>query len=200
MVVERASSPADVAVPADVVVRAERAVRAVPAESSGALPAEPASLLDTPICRRRALQVIGLTVAGGAVATFVAGCEPPPPYWAVLEVDPAALEPGVPAQLPFSGTKVDGTAAEGVLYVVKGADGSLVVYDPHCTHQRCAYDWDDGKDLFLCQCHDAAFDVEGAVRYGPPKLPLVRLPTRPVDGGIEVEVPGDIGHAPGEDG
>ncbi|MGD2109438.1 MAG: Rieske (2Fe-2S) protein [Phycisphaerae bacterium] len=41
-----------------------------------------------------------------------------------------------------------------------------------CTHLGCLVKWDTDKREFLCPCHAAVFDSDGAVVSGPPPAPL----------------------------
>jgi cytochrome b6-f complex iron-sulfur subunit len=41
-----------------------------------------------------------------------------------------------------------------------------------CTHLGCIVYWDRDKKIFPCPCHDAYFDLNGAVISGPPPSPL----------------------------
>jgi menaquinol-cytochrome c reductase iron-sulfur subunit len=141
--------------------------------------------------RRRALAVIGSTVAGlvvidacGSAATPVAS------GWVPADVDPSTLAAGEPAQVQFSGT-VSGTPVAGSAWLVTSASGDLVAFDPRCTHAGCAFEWTD-QDRYACLCHDAFFAPDGAVISGPPPRPLDRFGVREVDGRVELEVPADF--------
>jgi Rieske Fe-S protein len=41
-----------------------------------------------------------------------------------------------------------------------------------CTHLGCRVRWNDEQKLFLCPCHDGAFNPDGTVSYGPPPRSL----------------------------
>jgi Rieske Fe-S protein len=150
------------------------------------------SPLAVPIGRRRALVVIGSSVAG---LVLVEGCgssatTPAPRGWVAADVDPAMLEVDKPVPVRFSGT-VGGSAVAGSAWLVKHSSGDLVAFDPRCTHAQCAYDaTDDGR--FACLCHEAFFDLEGTVLSGPPPRALDRFGVRETDGRIELEVPADF--------
>lgn len=76
-----------------------------------------------------------------------------------------------------------------------GTDMGFVAYLSKCTHLGCqvylskgrtpAGDFPDG--VIYCPCHQGAFDpFRGArVVYGPPPLPLPKVPLRVVDGRVE---------------
>lgn len=77
------------------------------------------------------------------------------------------------------------TASEGVWVVTK--DGkNFTVFDPHCTHLRCPYYWNEQKKEFDCPCHSGVFDIDGNVVSGPPPRPLDKLEFTIVNGEIEV--------------
>jgi cytochrome b6-f complex iron-sulfur subunit len=130
------------------------------------------------IPRRRALVVIGMgVVAVGVTPLALAGCGPPPvPVDVTVDLDPATLPVDEPTVVTFDVPQPDGSIRQGSAWFVRKPDDSLVVYDPRCTHQRCVYAWADVDEKFVCACHEAAFDIEGAVLYGPPPAPLTRLP------------------------
>jgi Rieske Fe-S protein len=157
-------------------------------------PVRPASPLRVPMCRRRALLVIGGTVAAaGALPAFLAACsgEPAPTAWVATDATAADLDPGAPVEVPFAGTTAAGDDLIGVAWLVAQADGSIVAFDPRCTHQACEYAWAEGPGRFECACHEAAFTVDGDVLYGPPPRPLTRFDVRVSGGAIELAVPED---------
>jgi Rieske Fe-S protein len=167
----------------------------MPAESAlhPAVDAAPLSPLATPIGRRRALAVIGSSVAG---LVLLEACGPgtsattAPTGWVAADVDPSTLVEDQPASVPFSGT-VGGATVAGTAWLVKEQSGDLVAFDPRCTHAQCAYEpTDDAR--FSCLCHHAFFDLQGTVLSGPPPRPLDRFAVREVDGRIELEVPADF--------
>jgi quinol---cytochrome c reductase iron-sulfur subunit, bacillus type len=146
------------------------------------------------ISRRRAIQLICTSVIVAAVLPLEAcSSAPAPSVWVTLEVDSATLTPDLPVQAAFSLPSTTGGAAEQrTLWLVKQAGGSLVAFDPRCTHLGCAYAWTAADDAFDCRCHKARFDVDGRVLSGPPPRPLDRFPTRVAAGALQAQVPGDL--------
>jgi menaquinol-cytochrome c reductase iron-sulfur subunit len=71
---------------------------------------------------------------------------------------------------------------EEVVWVRKKKDGSVIVFDTHCTHLGCAVSWDSADKKFKCPCHGGVFDANGKRIEGPPPSPLHRYETR-VDNG-----------------
>ena len=149
------------------------------------------SPLATQISRRRALAVIGTSVAA---MVFLDACGPGaasvPRGWVPADVDLATLAPDQPVPVRFAGT-VGGSAVAGSAWLVRRSAGDLVAFDPRCTHAQCAYDWTD-QARFACLCHAGLFRVDGTVISGPPPRPLERFGVREADGSIELEVPADF--------
>ena len=56
------------------------------------------------------------------------------------------------------------------------------VFSNICTHLSCRVKWSDGDRLYLCPCHDAAFDENGQVVSGPPPRELWEYPNKIEDG------------------
>jgi Rieske Fe-S protein len=149
------------------------------------------SLLSRPIDRRRALTVIGSSVAGLVVLeACVPGGTPAPRGWVAADVDPSTLELDVPVPVRFSGL-VSGTSVAGSAWLVLRTANELVAFDPRCPHAQCAYEWND-EATFSCLCHEAFFDLDGNVLSGPPNRPLDEYRVREVDGRIELYVPADF--------
>lgn len=61
------------------------------------------------------------------------------------------------------------------IWVRKKTDGSVVVFEPHCTHLGCAYEWKQEVKQFHCPCHGGKFNAEGDRIDGPPPRPLDRF-------------------------
>ncbi len=84
---------------------------------------------------------------------------------------------GVPTFVRFEERMPDAwvitTESEGVWVSTK--DGkNFILFDPHCTHLRCPFYWDEQKRVFVCPCHGGEFDIDGKVLAGPPPRPLDR--------------------------
>jgi Rieske Fe-S protein len=151
----------------------------------------PRALLSTPIGRRRALAVIGSSVAGIVLLEGCgAGATPVPGGWLPADVDPTTLEADTPVPVRFGGP-VGGVSIAGSAWLVRRAAGELVAFDPRCPHARCAYEWTD-EAKFSCLCHHALFDLDGKVLSGPPPRPLDKFPVREIDGRIEIYLPADF--------
>ncbi|MCY3552808.1 MAG: ubiquinol-cytochrome c reductase iron-sulfur subunit [Candidatus Poribacteria bacterium] len=69
------------------------------------------------------------------------------------------------------------------VYVTDTGNGEWSVFSRTCSHLGCLVRWDEKQDSFLCPCHGAIFDKNGAVVAGPPPEPLQKLETK-VEAGI----------------
>ena len=91
--------------------------------------------------------------------------------------DVTRLAPDTPVEMTFRHNRVDGwkvISEKSTAWVVKSANSQITAFGPQCTHLGCAYHWDDGKDEFLCPCHNSIFGVDGSVKAGPAPRPLDR--------------------------
>jgi len=153
-----------------------------------------------PIGRRRALIVLGGTIlaAGAGAALVLEGCgsvaTPVPTTWVPLAADPASLPVDAPVSVAFDLPAGTGgsSAGSGSTWLVRHADGSLVAFDPRCTHAACGYRWSEAEERFDCLCHKAAFSLDGTVLNGPPPRPLDRFPVRTTGSTVEIQVPEDL--------
>jgi Rieske Fe-S protein len=84
---------------------------------------------------------------------------------------------GPPTPFTFTQTKTNGwertTTSYGV-FVLRQSDADLIVLSNRCTHLSCRVAWHAETQTYNCPCHDAKFDIEGEVLYGPPPHPLDR--------------------------
>jgi nitrite reductase/ring-hydroxylating ferredoxin subunit len=159
--------------------------------STGAVPKGAVPKGAVPISRRRALAVIGSTVAGIVLLDACGSAAiSAPSGWVRADVNPSTLIPDQPVPVRFAGA-VGGATVAGSAWLVRRSAGDLVAFDPRCTHARCAYDWTD-QAQFACLCHKGFFRVDGSVISGPPPRPLDRFGARETDGRIELEVPADF--------
>jgi len=97
----------------------------------------------------------------------------------------ADLEAGVPKEIVYHRTRVDGwktTKEKTTTWVVKNGPQSAVAFSPACPHLGCIYHWEYEQGIFLCPCHDSAFGLDGKVLAGPAPRPLDRYESR-VEGG-----------------
>lgn len=60
--------------------------------------------------------------------------------------------------------------------VVNTAQGGVKAFSAICTHLGCVVEWNQGKQVILCPCHDGRFNpTTGAVISGPPPSPLAAI-------------------------
>lgn len=91
--------------------------------------------------------------------------------------DISRLTPNVPVEMVFRRNRVDGwkvISEKSTAWVVKRANEGVTAFGPQCTHLGCAYHWEDGKNEFICPCHNSVFAVDGRVISGPAPRPLDR--------------------------
>jgi menaquinol-cytochrome c reductase iron-sulfur subunit len=91
--------------------------------------------------------------------------------------DGTSLAPNAPTEMTFRRNRVDGwkvISEKSTAWVVKSADNRIVAFGPQCTHLGCAYHWDEGRNLFICPCHNSLFGMDGQVKAGPAPRPLDR--------------------------
>ncbi len=87
------------------------------------------------------------------------------------------LESGVPEQVRFHRTRVDGwrvTSESASAWVIRQSDGKIAAFSPRCTHLGCAYHWAAQRREFVCPCHGSRFAADGRVLAGPAPRPLDR--------------------------
>jgi Rieske Fe-S protein len=64
------------------------------------------------------------------------------------------------------------------VFLVKTGEADVAALDSTCTHLGCRVSWDAATRELRCPCHGGVYDSTGAVKAGPPPLPLTRLATR----------------------
>ncbi len=145
------------------------------------------------VSRRRFLGYASGAIAGGvALALSLPGIRYllTPALAKTTESNPINLGPvsqfdvNTPKAVSYETAVKDGWYVQSerrMAWVVKHEDGSLVVFDPHCTHLGCIVSWAD-RGLagnmgwnFYSPCHGGVFDIKGNVIAGPPPRPLDRI-------------------------
>jgi len=125
--------------------------------------------------------IMGLPIIGYIISPAVKGQELD--AWVSLGLlDNYSID--TPKLFTFTRTKVNGwertTNSYGV-YVLRKADGSVKVYSNVCTHLSCRVTYKENEKSFDCPCHDARFNLNGEVIYGPPPRPLDQYHETQVD-------------------
>ncbi len=147
---------------------------------------------------RRAFHLAVVYVLGGIIALFMAIptalylLVPPRPRkesgW-IDAGDVSQLAPGVPVELSFQESRLDGWRLETekkTAWVVKEADNKIVAFGPQCTHLACAYHWEMEAGRFICPCHGSNFSIDGKVLAGPAARPLDRYLTKLVNNRLQI--------------
>jgi menaquinol-cytochrome c reductase iron-sulfur subunit len=147
---------------------------------------------------RRAFHLAVVYVLGGIIALFMAIptalylLVPPKPRkesgW-IDAGDVSQLAPGVPVELSFQESRLDGWRLETekkTAWVVKEKDNKIVAFGPQCTHLACAYHWEMEVGRFVCPCHGSNFSIEGKVLAGPAPRPLDRYLTKLVNNRLQI--------------
>ena len=116
--------------------------------------------------------IMGIPIIGYIISPAVKGQELDD--W--VSVGPLENYPvSTPQLFTFTRTKVNGwertTNSFGV-YVLRNADGNVKVISNVCTHLSCRVTYKEETQSYDCPCHDAKFDINGEVLYGPPPRPL----------------------------
>jgi Rieske Fe-S protein len=93
-----------------------------------------------------------------------------------VSLGPLANYPlGEPTLYSFTRTVVNGweqtTNSYGV-FVLRESETQVKVLSNVCTHLSCRVNWSAESQTFNCPCHDAKFDINGQVVYGPPPRPM----------------------------
>ena len=75
---------------------------------------------------------------------------------------------GVPHPFSFTITKVNGwerTASNYGGFILRKSENpdDMTVLSSRCTHLSCSVNWNQETRKFACPCHDASFDINGAV-------------------------------------
>jgi menaquinol-cytochrome c reductase iron-sulfur subunit len=97
---------------------------------------------------------------------------------------------GEPTPFSFTQAKINGwertTNSYGV-YVLRQSDTDIKVFSNICTHLSCRVTWRADAQQYICPCHDARFDENGAVVTGPPPRPLDQYAYKIEDGKISIQ-------------
>lgn len=94
------------------------------------------------------------------------------------------LRDNEPTPVMLSVARLDGfreVINRRTIFLVKTGEAEVVAIDSTCTHLGCLVAWDPQAQLFKCPCHGGVYDRTGAVKDGPPPMPLNKIATR-VDG------------------
>jgi menaquinol-cytochrome c reductase iron-sulfur subunit len=76
--------------------------------------------------------------------------------------------------------------SEKPVYVMPPKDGAVRVLSPICPHLGCSIPWNEEKQEFVCPCHAAVFDKNGARVSGPAPRSMDDLETKIENGIVQV--------------
>ena len=84
---------------------------------------------------------------------------------------------GVPTPYAYTLTQVNGwerttTSHGGSVLRHSEDEDDILVLSNRCTHLSCRVSYKEETQTYDCPCHDAKFDIDGQVIYGPPPEPL----------------------------
>lgn len=112
-----------------------------------------------------------LKLSGGALGVLALGRGP-----LAFGAEPDWTEVGRETDFPL-GKPV--FLKEQLAFVVRREEG-LYGLSARCTHRGCTVTWSGAE--FVCPCHQARFDISGAVRADPARDALAILPAK-IEGG-----------------
>lgn len=92
-----------------------------------------------------------------------------------------------PIRIKVAIQKLTGWAATTEERTVFLLPGKNQVLSAICPHEGCEVLWEQDRNRFSCPCHDSFFTADGARISGPASRGLDTLPTRVVDGTIQVQ-------------
>ena len=149
---------------------------------------QPAGSPDPDAGRRRFLSGVVATIQGAIGATLaflLAGAAAAPAFgsrrthwWPAAPLDDLSEEP---TPITIRVTREDGytqVVDRQVVFLVKAGDGRVTALSSTCTHLGCRVSWHADEQVLKCPCHGGVFDRTGAVKAGPPPLPLPKVETR----------------------
>ena len=123
--------------------------------------------------------ILGVIGGGAALSSTVRRQEDWLPASALHD-----LSDNEPTPVTLSVVRLDGyrdAIDRRTIFLVKTGDSEVAAFDSRCTHLGCLVTWDPQAQVFKCPCHGGVYDRTGAVKDGPPPMPLVKVATR-VDG------------------
>jgi menaquinol-cytochrome c reductase iron-sulfur subunit len=76
--------------------------------------------------------------------------------------------------------------SEKPVYVLPGTNNNFRVLSPICPHLGCSIPWNEGKQQFICPCHVAVFNKDGARISGPAPRSMDDLEAKVENGTLKV--------------
>lgn len=78
------------------------------------------------------------------------------------------------------------SVSERLVYITKDTSGQLSALSAVCPHLGCSVQWQDSKNSFVCPCHGASYQANGARIGGPAARGMDTLETKVQDGKLLV--------------
>lgn len=134
-------------------------------------------------CTRR---TFNLVVCGAAVELFACGTS-------TTTLTPSGNQVTLsyaqfPALTAAGGSAVVDVQDKFPIAVVRTGDATAVALSATCTHQACILQFEASANQLHCNCHNADFDLTGAVLRGPTIIPLPVYGATPGPDGIVVDL------------
>lgn len=150
---------------------------------------EPGGLPANDAGRRRFLSGVIAVIQGLIAATlaFLLGGAATAPTFGTRRTNwwPAAplddLPENEPTPVTIRVTRDDGynqIVDRQVVFLIKTGEAQVTALSSTCTHLGCRVSWDAEAQLLKCPCHGGVFDRSGAVKAGPPPVPLPKIDAR----------------------
>ncbi len=117
--------------------------------------------------RRELLTAAAVTAAAACACVM---CDTSTLFAADPSTQPAPLDVGAKADYDKDGI-TDKFLKSDKVAIVRDS-GKIIALTGVCTHKGCTVG--SATDHFLCPCHKGQFALDGTVKMGPPKNPLVR--------------------------
>lgn len=167
-----------------------------PVEPPELPPAEP----EADESRRGFLGKTGALIAAGLGAAGLsplAGALVDPIKGGVVRIDGAVFDAGpvesfdaIPRKIVVASARLDAWSRNdkqtvGAVYISRQGS-ELLAFSSICPHAGCGVTFNEGKDRFICPCHQTDFARDGARVKGPSPRGLDRLPVKVEDGRVLV--------------
>ncbi len=133
-------------------------------------------------CTRR---TFNLVVCGAAAELLACGTSRPTLTASGNQVTLSYAQ--FPALMSPGGSAIVDVQGRFPLAVVRTSDTTAAALSATCTHLACIVDYNAGANQLHCACHNADFELTGAVVRGPTTIPLPTYAATPGPDGIVVD-------------
>jgi menaquinol-cytochrome c reductase iron-sulfur subunit len=126
--------------------------------------------------------VMGVLIGIPAIGYLIAPARQQTSADVWIPAGPVANYPvGEPTLFNFNRTKINGwetTVNSYGVFIIKQEDGSFLALSNKCTHLSCRVNWKPEEAAYICPCHNAYFNIDGAIIKGPQPRPLDQYETK----------------------